>query len=83
MDYFEWFAQLFSSLSGLGFLVGITFLWKVGLLEFLLKWKKNGNGLEKLEKQVEEIHTNHLHEVKERLATIETKLEIIMRHLKI
>lgn len=44
MEYVEQITTIFSSIGGLGFLVGVIVLWKVGLLEFLLNIKKNGNG---------------------------------------
>lgn len=87
MDYFEWFAKVFSSLSGLGFLVGVIVLWKVGLLEFLLNFKKkNGNGTEHRIEDLEEhakIANEEMKEVKERLVSIETKMDLILRHLKL
>ena len=87
MDYFEWFSKIFSSLSGLGFLIGIILLWKTGLLEFILNLKKNGKNnaehrIQDLEKHAE-VANAEMKEVKESLVRIETKTDIILKHLKL
>ena len=87
MEYINFFRDIFSSLSGLGFLVGIIVLYKTGLLGYLLTLKKNGNG--NYQAQIDELkkHTavanQEMEEVKNNLVSINTKLEIIMRHLKL
>ena len=66
MDYLNYFSQIFSSLSGLGFIIGVVVLYKLGVLEFLINIKKNGNGngkkdIEEIKTQIELLGTNHLH----------------------
>lgn len=85
MEYLTLFKDVFSSLSGLGFFIGIIVLWKTGLLDYLLKLKKNGNGdyhkrFDELKAEVKEIKENHLHELKERLIALEVKVDILLEH---
>ena len=64
MDYLTYFSQIFSSLSGLGFIIGVVILYKMGLLEFLVNLKKNGNGdnkqIKELSEKIEALGGNHL-----------------------
>lgn len=74
MEYLEFFSKIFSSIGGLGFLIGLVILYKVGLLEFLIAWKKNGkNGnknIEEIKTQIDILEGNHMHEIKEILNQI-------------
>ena len=65
MEYIQEFSSIFGSLGGLGFLIGVIALYKTGLLEFLLNFKKNGNGkeLHALKEQLSLLEENHLHDI--------------------
>lgn len=73
MDYLTYFSQIFSSISGLGFIIGAVILYKTGFLEFILNLKKNGNGngnekqLKELSEKIEALGGNHLHTLEEML----------------
>ena len=64
MDYLNYFSQISSSLSGLGFVLILILLYKTGVLEFILSIKKNGNGdnkqLKELSEKIEALGGNHL-----------------------
>ena len=69
----------------IGLLFAKDYLLPPLLAKFGLKNSKNGNGnhrIEDLEKHAE-VANNEMHEVKERLVAIETKLDIMINHLKI
>lgn len=89
MEYpIDIFSKIFGSLGGVGFLVGIIILWKTGLLQYLLEIKKNGGKNDTAKKicDLEEharVANYEMGQVRERLTSIETKLEILMKHLKI
>ena len=85
MEYLDYFSKAFSSLSGLGFLVGIVVLWKTGLLEFIINLKKNGKNGEvaELKDEIKNIKENHLHEINERLTALEVKMDILLKHFKL
>lgn len=87
MEYLNQFANVFSGLSGITFLIGIIILYKVGLLQFLLDLKKNGkngNGkeLQELKNQVEMLGENHLHEIAQKLDIIKTNSQIEIELLR-
>ena len=68
MEYIEAFGKLFVGNIGVFFLIIIAY--KVGLLEFLKEWKKNGNdrnNVVKIQKELEEVRDNHLHTLGEKI----------------
>lgn len=71
MDYLTSFSQIFSSLSGLSFIVGVVLLYKTGALEFLINLKKNGNGdnnqLKELIEKVDLLGSNHIEHISVKL----------------
>lgn len=86
MDYLTSFSQIFSSLSGLSFIVGVVLLYKTGALEFLINLKKNGNGngqqekqLKELSEKIEALSGNHLEHISQKLDKVieNTTKEII------
>ena len=73
MEYLEYFSKIFGSIGGLGFLVGIIILYKIGLLEFLADWKKNGKNGNSLKAEMEDLKENHLHTFGEKLDKLTQK----------
>ena len=75
MDLFTLLKDVFSTLGGFGFLVGIIVLYKTGVLNFLLEWKRNGSKNGNLGKEIidrlEELEINHLHGVSDGLKRVE------------
>ena len=86
MEYIEQIATVFSSIGGLGFLIGVIVLWKVGLLEFLLNIKKNGNGKQdEINRDLFEhakVANEEMSEIKTALAVINQKLDSIEDDIK-
>lgn len=81
MDWFDYILKLTSSLGGLGFFVGIIIAYKIGLLDFVLKLKKNGNGvsehrIEDLEAHAK-IANDEMREIRDRLGRIEADVNFI------
>lgn len=77
MEYIKYFSAIFSSISGLGFIIGIVILYKIGLLQFLIDLKKNGkngNGdnkqLQELKDKFDLLSENELHHISEKLDKI-------------
>ena len=80
MDIFDLLTKIGGGLSGFGMFAGIFIAWKTGLLDYLLKLKKNGNGsgkLQEIDEKIELLSNNHLHETNETLLRIERRLEDI------
>jgi len=79
MEYLEFFSKVFSSIGGLGFLIGLVILYKIGLLQFLVAWKKNGAGnneeVESIKGEIKILEENHLHEIKDLLKDIKTNTD--------
>lgn len=86
MEYIEQISNIFSSIGGLGFLIGVVVLWKVGLLEFLLNIKKNGNGKqEEINRELfkhAEVANEEMSGIKTMLAVISEKLDRIEDDIK-
>ena len=71
-------------INNAGAVILIIILYKSGVLNLLLN--KNGNGKEKRVEELEEhakVANAEMKEVKEQLIALNTKVDIIMRHLNL
>jgi len=89
----HYLVPIFTGLGGLGFFIGLLILWKMGMLEFIKNWKKNGNGVEKLlaqhiedDKEMKEdlrlIKDNHLVHIQGDISEIKTDIAVIKEQHK-
>lgn len=65
MNYFELIEKFF--LGNVGVFLLIIIAYKIGLLEFLKDWKRNGKNGNGFKKEFEELRENHLHEISNKL----------------
>lgn len=87
MDNLEPLLKIFSGVSGITGIIIIIILYKIGLLDFLIKIKKNGNGrtdqrIIDLEKHAD-IANGEMGKIYSRLGKIENDISEIKGSLKI
>ena len=79
----EWISTIKDIFGSAGTFLLIFIAWKSGMLKDLLGIKKNGNGkIHDLEEHAK-VANAEMGEVKEKLIAIDTKVTIIMNHLKL
>ena len=78
MEWWEIITKLLSSAGGIGGLVIVLVLWRIGFLDYL---KKNGQTNSQMNNRFDDMENNHLHEIADSLTRIERKLNDMSEHI--
>ena len=93
MNWFDFITKISGGLSGIGLIIFVLIAYRIGLLQWIAEMRKNGhaNGkidaqkerMDRLESSLNDIKENHFTHLNKMVSVLETKIDIIMRHLKL
>ena len=91
MDLFDSITKISGGLGGIGLIVFVLIAYRIGLLQWIGEMRKTGHGngkidyhkdrMDKLEQSINEMKENHFTHLNKMISVLETKIDIIMRHL--